>query len=237
MTPLVLWGALSVLGGLAGPFQTYELLSNPARLMYWASVAGVSILTDMGFRYLLAGQGLWRRLAARLGFALVLGGILYGLNALVFEGWGGLRAALWMIGVVWIVAMVVEAVVAMIHHFHLPAQAEDAPTGGPAPDASFQQRLPLNRRGVLIRIEAQDHYLKVVTTAGEALILMRLSDAENELNTFPGLRVHRSHWVATDQVQAVQRRNGQLFLAMSDEAQVPVSRTYRPRVAEAGLRP
>ncbi|MBA83824.1 LytTR family DNA-binding domain-containing protein [Thalassobius sp. S69A] len=237
VTPLVLWIALSVLGGLTGPFETYELLSGPARLMYWACVAGVSILTDLGFRRLLAGQGLWRRLAARLGFAIVLGGMLHGLNALVFDGWGGLRQGLWMIGVVWIVAMIVEAVVALIHHFHLPAVVQTDAAEQPAADAVFQKRLPLERRGALIRIESQDHYLNVVTDAGAALILMRLSDAEKELAGFAGLRVHRSHWVATGQVQQVLRRNGQLFLRMPDGAQVPVSRTYKPRVEAAGLRP
>jgi len=77
--------------------------------------------------------------------------------------------------------------------------------------------------------------LKVVTDIGEALILMRLSDAETELAAFDGLRVHRSHWVAIGQVQKVQRREGRLMLTMQDGAEVPVSRTYRPGVEAAGL--
>ncbi len=107
----------------------------------------------------------------------------------------------------------------------------------PAPDADFQQRLPYEKRGALVRLEAQDHYLKVVTQAGEALILQRLSDALTELSGFDGLRVHRSHWIARDQVQKVSRREGKVILTLTDGAEVPVSRTYRAAVEEAGLTP
>lgn len=230
--PVAVWLVLTILAGLTGPFETYQLLAPGPRLAYWALIVGVSVLVDMGFRVLLRGQALGRRLAARLGFAILLGWLVHLINMAVFDGWFGWSSLAWLVGIVWVIAMAVEGLVALNRVVHTAQPTEQTDE---SPDASFQSRLPLDRRGTLVRLEAQDHYLKVVTDIGEALILMRLSDAETELAAFDGLRVHRSHWVAIGQVQKVQRREGRLMLTMQDGAEVPVSRTYRPGVEAAGL--
>lgn len=232
LVPVAIWLVLTILAGLTGPFETYQLLAPIPRLAYWALIVGVSVLVDMGFRNLLQGQALVRRLVARLGFAFLLGGLVHLINMAVFDGWLGWASLAWLVGIVWVVAMAVEGLVALSRVVHLPHPTAQP---GETPDASFQRRLPLDRRGALVRLEAQDHYLKVVTDVGEALILLRLSDAEAELAEFNGLRVHRSHWVAVGQVQKVQRREGRLVLTMQDGTEVPVSRTYRPGVEAAGL--
>lgn len=234
--PLVVWAVLSVVTALAGPFETYETLPPLSRLGYWALVVGVSVLVDAGFRLVMRGQGLLRRLAGRLGFAVVLGLAIHGINLAVFPTWGVWDRVIWLIGVVWAVAMAVEGLVALSRHAHLVPEADEADMSEvPAPDAAFQQRLPYEKRGSLIRLEAQDHYLNAVTEAGAALILMRLSDAEAELAGYDGLRVHRSHWVARAQVRQVLRREGRLFLVMVDGAEVPVSRSYKAAVEAVGL--
>lgn len=240
LVPVVVWIVLSVLVALASPFETSLFLTPAGRLAYWALIVGLSVLLDLGFRGLLAGRGLLLRLVARGGFAVVLGGLVYGVNGLVFGPGSGRNGWLFLVGVVWAVAVGVELLVALsrwvhLHNHPVPQAASQADTDPDPADAMFQRRLPLDRRGALLRLEAQDHYLKVVTQAGEALILMRLSDAEAELAGFPGLRVHRSHWVAQDAVQSVRRREGRLFLILPDGAEVPVSRSYRPAVEAAGL--
>ena len=48
----------------------------------------------------------------------------------------------------------------------------------------------------LYAIESEDHYLRVHTSAGQELILMRLADAVRELAGVEGLQTHRSWWVA-----------------------------------------
>lgn len=230
--PLVVWAVLSVVVALAGPFETFESLAPLPRLGYWALVVGVSVLVDAGFRRVMQGQGLVRRLAGRLGFAVVLGLAIHGINLAVFPTWGIWDRVIWLIGVVWAVAMAVEGLVALSRHAHLAPDSAPAPV---APDATFLQRLPFDKRGPLIRLEAQDHYLNVVTGAGAALILMRLGDAESELAGYDGLRVHRSHWVSRAQVRKVLRREGRLFLRMADGTDVPVSRSYKAAVEAAGL--
>ena len=93
--------------------------------------------------------------------------------------------------------------------------------------AKFLQRLPLKLRGGEIwAVEAEDHYLRLHTSKGQDLILMRLSDAIDELQGIEGAQVHRSWWVAREAITEAVRGDGRATLTLKDGADVPVSRTY-----------
>jgi hypothetical protein len=109
------------------------------------------------------------------------------------------------------------------------------PVAEPAPAARFLDRLPLRlREADLYAVEADDHYLKVRTSKGAELILMRLSDALVELDGLEGLQTHRSWWVAKAGVADVRRREGRPVLLLKDGTEAPVSRTYAKGLREAG---
>lgn len=96
----------------------------------------------------------------------------------------------------------------------------------PAPP-KFLDRLPLKLRGAEVwAVEAEDHYLRLHTSKGQDLILMRLSDAVAELEGIEGVQVHRSWWVARDAIADARRGDGRATLTLKDGAEVPVSRTY-----------
>lgn len=90
-------------------------------------------------------------------------------------------------------------------------------------NASWLEQLPpaIGRR--LLRIEADLHYLNVYTQAGRAMVLGSLAAVAAELGV-SGMRVHRSHWVAIDQVQRVQRNAQGWFCELRDGSRVPISR-------------
>jgi hypothetical protein len=68
-----------------------------------------------------------------------------------------------------------------------------APAPAPATDGNaLLNRLPREIGTELIAMEAEDHYLRVHTQAGSALILMRLSDAVAAAGADAGVQVHRS---------------------------------------------
>jgi DNA-binding LytR/AlgR family response regulator len=91
----------------------------------------------------------------------------------------------------------------------------------------FLERLPLKLRGAEIwAVEAEDHYLRLHTSKGQDLILMRLSDAIPELQGIEGAQVHRSWWVAREAITEAVRGDGRATLTLKDGAEVPVSRTY-----------
>lgn len=102
--------------------------------------------------------------------------------------------------------------------------------------ARFMQRLPVRYRTAdLWAVSSEDHYLRVHTSLGEELILMRLADAMRDLGGTDGLQTHRSWWVAKDGVADTRREGGKLFLVLKSGKAAPVSRTYAPAVKQAGL--
>jgi DNA-binding LytR/AlgR family response regulator len=105
---------------------------------------------------------------------------------------------------------------------------------GPQP-AKFLERLPLKLRGGDVwAVEAEDHYLRLHTSKGQDLILMRLADAVAELDGIEGAQVHRSWWVAREAITDAKRGDGRATLTLRDGAEVPVSRTYAGMLRERG---
>jgi hypothetical protein len=91
-------------------------------------------------------------------------------------------------------------------------------------------RIPPDLRGAFLCLQMEDHYVRVHTSKGSALILTRLSDAVLELEGVSGLRVHRSWWVATEAVQTARRVGRTAQLSLSNGLVVPVSRPYLAEV-------
>ena len=103
------------------------------------------------------------------------------------------------------------------------------------PGRALTDKLPHRLRTASIcALSAEDHYLRVRTDRGEALILMRLTDAVAALEGVDGARTHRSWWVARDAVADARKGDGRGVLILTDGAQAPVSRTYYPALREAG---
>ncbi|TBR25014.1 MAG: LytTR family transcriptional regulator, partial [Reyranella sp.] len=98
----------------------------------------------------------------------------------------------------------------------------------------FLRRVPPALGRDLLALEMEDHYLRIHTTLGSDLVLMRLRDALAELGAERGQQVHRSWWVAEGAVASVDRSTGRLILILRNGLRVPVSKTYRDSVKEAG---
>ena len=114
-----------------------------------------------------------------------------------------------------------------------PVQTHPAPAG--AAPARIPDRLPMKLRGGAIRaVQAEDHYLRIHTDRGSDLILMRLSDALDELEGLEGSQTHRSWWVARDAVRDVARGDGRATLTLDGGIIVPVSRRYAKALRDAG---
>lgn len=117
----------------------------------------------------------------------------------------------------------------------LKTQSEST-SGDANPVESFLGRLPVKYRTAdLHAISSEDHYLRVHTSLGEELILMRLADAVRELSGADGLQVHRSWWVAKTSVTDEKRVDGRSLLILPSGTEVPVSRSYRGKAKEAGF--
>lgn len=101
--------------------------------------------------------------------------------------------------------------------------------------AAFLRRAGSRHAGArLLAVEAEDHYLRIHTDAGDDLVLMRLRDAVAALGAVPGLQVHRSFWVARAAVAQIERRGPAAQIVLAGGLTVPVGRTYMAALREAG---
>lgn len=92
------------------------------------------------------------------------------------------------------------------------------------PLRSMIKSVPHNLGDDLIRAEAQDHYVRLVTTHGTTTLKMAFSDCVAALEGLRGVQCHRSHWVRFKHVQKMKRAGSAYLCILSDEAEIPVSR-------------
>jgi hypothetical protein len=101
--------------------------------------------------------------------------------------------------------------------------------------APILSRLPHKLRTARLHaVQAEDHYIRLHTSAGSDLVLLRFADALAELRGLEGAQVHRSWWVARDAVESSRRENGNLFLVLRDGTKAPVSRTFTRALRDSG---
>ncbi len=100
----------------------------------------------------------------------------------------------------------------------------------PAPPSNplFDQ-LPAELGSEIVALEMEDHYVRVHTALGSALVLMRLRDAMALMGDLEGMQVHRSWWVARGAVEDVLRDGRNIRLKLARGLEAPVARA---KVAE-----
>jgi hypothetical protein len=114
------------------------------------------------------------------------------------------------------------------------ASPPDAPGDVKRRSAPFLNRLPADIARDLVALEMEDHYVRAHAPGRSTLLLMRMRDAEAELAGVPGLRVHRSWWVAQDAVVRSFRQGRNLRLKLRGGLEAPVGRDRAGIVRQAG---
>lgn len=233
----VMLAGASLILGISGPFQTFELISTLPRLGYW----GLIVVSTYGIGFVITSyaEHAWSRSRSVIGTALVGGvvGLAVGiwilvLNRIAFgpvlDDWQE-AAAIIAYGVV--ISTVILVVLRQVGKSR--AQAE---TAKQADTPALLDRLPLDKRGALVALSVQDHYVEVTTFAGTELVLMRLGDAIRETNGVDGLQVHRSHWVAMHAIRSARRKpSGGGILTLASGRELPISRSFMKDADAAGL--
>jgi len=215
--------------GLAGPFGMTVSQPNPlARIGHFLVCAvGMSLLT-VG-----AAEGL-SRLRPQLGvWALAIGAALVAPPgaALVWTSLGvfapASRAHLPLL-ILLIETLAMNLILTLVCWRLLGGSIEARRTAEAVKSAGpgLAHRLPPELRSApILALKAEDHYLRVYTTRGEALIHMRIGDAETALADNDGVRTHRSFWVARAAFKSVARADGRMTLMLDNGLSAPVSRS------------
>jgi len=115
------------------------------------------------------------------------------------------------------------------------AGAATSPSKNALPPALIVPHLSVAmRNSTLLALQAEDHYVRVYTVAGNDLVLLRFSDAVNSVRDRPGFRLHRSWWVAEAAIQSARFRDGRGDVSLAGDITAPLSRTYVGALREAG---
>jgi hypothetical protein len=214
------------------------------RFAFWVFLLAVGTIANQGARAYclslsqLAGRPVLITLAVALGLSAVLTPLIVAMVRWVFgDLFSGWPSAPYIFGASATISIAMSALHLLAGRRSgadpAPIQTHASPQGAPPP--RFLDRLPPRLRGgALYAVEAQDHYLRLHTSRGSDLILMRLSDAIAELEGLAGARTHRSWWVARDAVQGADRSDARVSLRLPDGLIAPVSRTYVRDLREAG---
>ena len=227
-------GVVALILGLSGPFQTFEYLALAPRLAYWMFMSSASFWVGNFFGTWAHNVCVNRKVPFFARFVIV--GISAGipvailvilLNLMVlnygYDASSILTLGIYCIGIAFAVTGIFEL-------FHQSSKTNEAPQV-----AKILSRVPVEKRGELISMSVQDHYVEIVTSRGTHLTLMRLSDAISETQGTQGLQIHRSHWVAQNAIKSVQRKGGKTFVVTENRQELPVSRTYIKPLRDAGL--
>jgi hypothetical protein len=247
----------TILLTLIGPFGTFTDLTLPWRGLYWAIaiLCGFIILEPTIYRVLhLAFRRNWHWPSALtvsvLAAALPLTAAVLVLETLMRRPpeWEFVSVVYYYFHVLTITIVVGGLPTLWELYRHgvltplppqstLPAATEERTPGTSEPPGNrLLNRLALERRGGILALSMEDHYVRIFTDAGESLILLRLSDAMAEVRDVRGLQIHRSHWVAAHAVDRTERlSDGRLRVHLVNGLTLPVSRTFARAVREAGL--
>lgn len=233
------WSAVSLAVALVGPFGTYALLDLPQRLLFWGAAVALVLLAASLLRVLI------RRLP-HIGDTWLSGIAVAALLAILLSAPFNRMVQAFApqdppvhssaeIGASLFFATVAAFAVSRLRSSTVaepePARAAPEPVAATeAAEPRLLRRLDPALRGRLVSISVRDHYVDVVTEAGRASLLMRLSDAMAEAEGEEGARIHRSHWVARHAARGLVRSGGRLVLELADGNRLPVSRTQRPQL-------
>lgn len=220
---------------LVGPFDTYTDLGIAQRITYWTvALSGVGFFMHIGMHVAMTAQRLsglnqFLQIAIGAGMAAAPGAGLVVFVDTVLRGPGAEENFI----LISLQVFVIGVAIGLIEFVDWRPLADEPSNTPPASPPRLMDRLSPQNRGDLISLSMQDHYVEVTTTTGVELILLRFTDALDEVSSVDGLRLHRSHWAARDHVKEIERKRGRINAALSDGRHLPVSATYAEAVEAA----
>jgi hypothetical protein len=247
----ILYTAIFVLAVGVGPFATYDSMTFWERVMFWSLdvYGGMVIITT--FVTVAANSNILRSIPvlARMFLGALFAAIPTA--ALITFLYGAINPAIEMPStypflvfevVVFSIMILLTEFVVWPAIFGQQAEVAQSATVGHVGTKGFQdenpveksilangffERLPIeHRNSQIVSISMQDHYAEVTTTQGSTSLLMRLSDVEVLLQSYPGCRIHRSHWAASEYAVSISKRGRGHELLLSSGATLPVSDKY-----------
>lgn len=221
--------------GAIGPFGSYLSGTLPVRMAYWVVCLwggwlafGVSV-PMLARRASARGVSAWLWAPPAVAVLTLLPAVLSRLVA----------ARLWpVVGEIgwleWYGQCLVISTLATLGMLWATRSRATAPAGPDTSSADPRDRLPPRLGRSVVCLQMEDHYVRVHTPQGSALVLMSLSQAIAGLKDVEGVQTHRSWWVARASITGVVEDGRKLRLRLTDGLEAPVSRARVGALRERG---
>jgi hypothetical protein len=243
-TSLIVAGGAGVLMSLTGAFGTGEAPAV-SRTLYWLVLmfAGTGLnfsAGDLASRLTgLRDHTVGAALVETLIVTTLMSPVVWICTTLLFRRPFNGAALEGFVGPVFVLS---AAMTVLNYALLRPAEAVAAPSivadlpaaTGPVRVKLTDRLPPALRDAEILAVCADDHYLRVHTARGEALILLRLADAIAELDGLEGAQTHRSWWVARPAVVEASWSSRGATLTLKGGVVAPVSRTYAKTLKDQG---
>ena len=222
--------------GVSGPFGSYQALDWPVRLAYWCAVCAAGTLIALILSRSVEGvlgssSSRWvRDLLTLLVFSLICTPVFVGFSAVVLPV-ASLSPSFFQKVFILVLAIWIALTVGRILLFDLNGSSAGSVAGFRPEVFRLKQRLPDDATANIIHIRSEDHYVIVRLDDGSThRLLMRLSDAIDEMDGVEGTQVHRSHWVANSANKGFEKSEGKWIVRLSVNDVVPVGKKYHETV-------
>ncbi|MBA84509.1 MAG: hypothetical protein CML69_07175 [Rhodobacteraceae bacterium] len=244
------WALFTIVAVIMGPFNTLSLMETGTRVLFWGVIVAAGLIAsgamNLVFKKLHTGLTGWRCDLLRVcGITLVLSPVLYVWIHFIIVDPSGMTPNLLRISLcVALVGLIIQVSKRLLVGDQGSVQAQEMPAAVPSvpqappppapPAPRLMRRLPAEAEGPVLRLSANNHFVEVVLPGEAHRLRMRFTDAIDEMDSVEGHCAHRSHWVAVGAITDVQRAEGRIFLILANGDKIPVSRTYRPGLEQAG---
>ena len=234
---LLVFAVGAVLGRL-GPFGTFGDLNTGERYGYWIGLTllmwlqGVAVLAVVDRPLARRGLPRWAR--------VVLAALVAAVPTAFEVAWAEMflrverdLGPIDLLAIIGDVALLSVPLLVLTHGLMRRPELVESGSETPGKGAGVHSLVTLmdpDKRGPLLAIGSEDHYVRLYSDRGDSLVAMRFSDAVAALGAQEGLQVHRSWWVATSAVETVSRVGEGLQLTLRNDLKVPVSRSYAQQV-------
>lgn len=233
---------VGLLLGFLGPFGTYPTFGRATRYGFWLGMTAAGVLAVLAAEALLPRTrlpaGPVRIAAVAFVSAVPMTFVVAWTMSLLQPGrvYTPMQLPALFMAVAAVQLLVVLATTLASSKADMVDPTLAQPAGFPA---ALLGRLPAAIGSDIVALETEDHYLRVHTGGGSALILMRMADAVAMLDSRLGAQVHRRWWVAQAAVTDLRTADQKLSLELVDGRVVPVGRTFaaatRARFGRSGL--
>lgn len=220
-----------VLLTVLGPFGTYVDFSPVGRFAYWLVILSLCApVFEVIVPRILYHQKLLRKLSywARFACAVCIGSVLAYLAVVAVEFYARGDLDITRLARIFVGVLCIGSIASLFRFSSLLSPGATQPN---VADINFERikffdDYPDLTGSRLRWIAMEDHYARIALEGGERSIHASLTDLARSLENYPGMRIHRSYWVANASMKTLVRNGRRMEIDVGHNVRLPIGGSY-----------